>query len=281
MRRIAFPSSASTCAVGGLLLLLGGCSSGGDAKALGPVPTAPSPSFTTVAETTTVVPTTSTTVARVTTTQAPAVPTSTTTVRPVLVDGVPQVPATPSQAAVGARVRIEGTGFTDEMWKARPAPLWLAGTSGCNLFAQAEHTITVSASGRLAGDFVVPATGNCRMSDVGERPVTSGSYRIVFTCTACAIGELQVTTTAGACVDVGFAPNTDNVAGDIVATGLSCADAEALVRKVGMQARPVGGPSRVEVDGFVCLRTAESDRGLPSSDFECTSGSKKVTFRRT
>ena len=167
------------------------------------------------------------------------------------------------------------------MWKARSAPLWLAETTGCNLYARAEHTISVSASGRLTGDFVVPTTGNCRMSDIGERPVTSGSYRIVFTCTACAIGELEVTTTAGACPDVGFAANSDNVASGILATGLSCVEAEALVRKVGVQARSVGGPARVEVDGFVCVRTAESDRGLPSSDFECTSGSKKVTFRRT
>ena len=119
------------------------------------------------------------------------------------------------------------------------------------------------------------------MSAIGERPVTSGVYRIVFSCTACAIGDLEVTTTAGPCVDVGFAPNSDNLASEIVASGMGCVEAEALVRKVGPQVRSVGGPSRVEVDAFVCIRTAETDRGLPTSYFECTSGSATVTFIRT
>ena len=45
----------------------------------------------------------------------------------------------------------------------------------------------------------------------------------------------------------------------------------------------VGGPSRVEADGFVCVRTAENDpvMGLPSTDHECVSGSRKVIFHRT
>jgi hypothetical protein len=103
----------------------------------------------------------------------------------------------------------------------------------------------------------------------------------MFTCTACAIGELEVTTTAGPCADVGFAPSSENLASDIVASGLSCAEAEGLVRTAGAQLRSVGGPSQVEANGFLCVRTAQSDRGLPSSDFTCTSGSKIVTFHRT
>jgi len=277
MRRSPRPL-ASTIAVAGLLVLAG-CSGGaGDPKSLGPVPTGPS---TTVEETTTTTaaPATSTSVARVTTTQGSAAPT--TTAGPVLVDGIPQVTATPSSAPVGARVRIEGTGFTDVMWREANPSLWLVARSGCGAFAQTEHTVTVSASGRLTGDFVVPATGNCRQSSIGDVPVTAGNHRIVFRCTPCTIGELEVTAGAARCADVGFAPNTDNLASGIVASGLSCAEAEALVRKVGTQVRSVGGPSRVEVDGFTCIRTSESDRGLPSSEFECTSGPRRVTFRRT
>lgn len=271
-------SRASTMAVAGLLIVLGACSGGGDPKSLGPVPTAPS--TTVEPTTTTTVPAATTTTARgATTTRPPVNSGPVSTVKPVVVDGVPQVTASPARAAVGARVRIDGTGFTDEMWQARGATLWLAEKAGC-LYAEARHTVTVSAAGRLSGELTVPASGNCRMSDVGERPVTSGTYRIVFACTACAIGELVVTTTAGPCVNVEFAPNSDNLAVEIRATGVGCVEAEALVRKVGTQLRSVGGPSRVEADGWVCVRTSQSEQGLPSSEFECVNGSRKVTFRR-
>lgn len=86
---------------------------------------------------------------------------------------------------------------------------------------------------------------------------------------------------AGPCTNVGFSPNSDNAAGGIVANGLTCAEAEALVRKVGLQVRSIGGPSRVEVDGFACERTAQSDLHMPTSTFTCTSGTKSVTFVRT
>ncbi len=255
------------------LLLLGACSGGDDARSLGPVPTAPS---TTVAPTTTVPATTSTTVRSSTT-----IASSTTTVPVVLVGGVPQVTATPARAAVGALVRIEGNGFTNEMWRAQGTNLWLAEKAGCNLYAQATHTVTISATGRLTGQFTVPPIGNCRMSDIGERPVTSGSYRIAFTCTACIIGELEVTTTAGPCNIVGFTPNSDDVASTIVATGVGCVEAEALVRKVGAQAGTLG-PSRVDADGWVCRQVRQSDGpGLASADYECVNGTKKVTFHRT
>jgi hypothetical protein len=104
----------------------------------------------------------------------------------------------------------------------------------------------------------------------------------VFACTACFIGEIELTAGAVQCADVGFTPNSDDVAGGIIAAGTTCAEAEALVRTVGPQVQSVGGPSRVEASGFVCVRTGQDDgaRGLPSSTFECSSGSKKVRFAR-
>ena len=64
---------------------------------------------------------------------------------------------------------------------------------------------------------------------------------------------------------------------------MTCAEATALVRTVGAQVGAAGGPSRVEASGFVCLRTSQNEgrRGLPSSTFECSNGTKKVTFDRT
>lgn len=274
MRRNRFPRHPAVAVVG--LLVLAGCSSGGDTKSLGPVPTA-APT-TTEQTTTTTVPATTSTPARPATTAAPS-----TTVRPVIVNGIPQVTATPSGAAVGAKVRIEGTGFTDSMWRAS-RNLWLAPSEarlGCALYAQAEHTVTVSARGILSGDFIVPSRGDCRMGGDGDATVTPGTYRIVFTCTACFIGELRVTSSVAECADVAFAPNSDNLAARVVASNMGCAEAEALVRTVGAQVRSVGGPARVEADGFVCVRTSQSDGpGLPSSNYECTSGVKKVTFVR-
>jgi hypothetical protein len=251
-------------------LILGACA-GDDAQSLGPVPTAPS---TTAVPTTTPAPVTTTSTSR-----APA--TTSTTLKTVLVDGIPQATVTPSRAEVGTVVRIEGSGFTDASWQSGEEPLWLSGGSpGCSLYAEAQHTITVSASGRLTGTFTVPAMGGCRMSDLPPRPVPGGTYAVVFSCTVCVIGRFEVVG-PGACADVAFAPNSDNLATAVIATGVSCADAEALVRKVGAQVRSVGGPSRVEVDGYVCLRTGENTApGLPASDFECTSGSRKITFRR-
>ena len=257
------------------LVVLSGCSGDG-ARTLGPVPTAPSTS------------TTASTVAVATTKAEPAVtpttvrPSSTTTTAgPRLVDGIPQVTATPARAAVGGQVRIEGIGFTDSMWRVADAPLWLVGRTGCALYAQANHSVMVSASGRLTGEFTVPAFGGCRMSEGSAEPVTAGTYRIAFACTPCFIGDLDVTAGAGRCADVVFAPNSDNLASAVTAFNIPCTEAEALVRRAGPQAGAVNGSARFEVDGFTCVRTAESDRGLPSADYDCTSGARRVVFHRT
>jgi hypothetical protein len=179
----------ATAAVVGLVGL-GAC--GGDTEGAVPLRTVP-PTSAAPSTTTTEPPTTETTRVRVTTTVAPRV---TTTVRPrppAPVDGVPQVTATPARAGVGARVHVEGDGFTDEHWKAPVAPLWLTGSvGGCSLYAQAEHNVQVSADGHLSGDFIVPGRGECRMSDVAEVPVTPGSYGIAYSCTACSVGTFTV-----------------------------------------------------------------------------------------
>ena len=161
----------------------------------------------------------------------------------------------------------------------------MAGTGGadCSLYADVQHTIAVSAAGRLTGEFVVPATGNCRMTSIGDAPVVAGTYRLAFTCTACFIGRFEVTSSATTCPVVGFTPNSDDAASSIVATNMGCGEAEALIRKVDPLYRAVGEQVRAEADGFVCVRTGANDTapGLAYTDFECTSGVKKVTYRRT
>ena len=83
------------------------------------------------------------------------------------------------------------------------------------------------------------------------------------------------------CSDVAFAPNSDNLASDIVAEGITCAEAEAFVRRVGGPLGPVNGPLRVEREGFVCTRTERPDDGLPSAGYECRDGARRITFVRT
>lgn len=209
--------------------------------------------------------------------------TRTTTRAPVYVEGVPQVKATPASAKPGTRVRIEGSGFTDEQWAAQNASLWLVlEGGGCSLYAEAAHSVRVS-GGRLTGEFTVPNRGQCRQSDTGDEPVVAGRYRIAFSCTACIIGEFRVTassSTRTACRTVGFTPNSDDAASSIVAHNMPCSEAEALVRKV---AQPLGfnGPATAEADGFRCVRTGQDDQTLPMAFYKCTNGAKQVTFTRT
>lgn len=102
--------------------------------------------------------------------------------------------ASPGSGSPGARIHLEGNGFDDANWKAAANPLWLVAQSGgCSLYAEAEHTVTVTVGGHLSGDFVVPATGDCRMSDAGLQPVGPGRYTIAFQCTACSVGTFEVT----------------------------------------------------------------------------------------
>lgn len=82
------------------------------------------------------------------------------------------------------------------------------------------------------------------------------------------------------CQPVAFTPNSEDGAGEIKATGLSCADAEAFVRQAG-QRTSSGGPASVDVNGFHCVRTRSVDDPLPQAFYECTKGAMKVTFVRS
>jgi hypothetical protein len=121
----------------------------------------------------------------------------------------------------------------------------------------------------------------------GGDETTSADAVATATPTTVATTVLATTTTVGTattvalrCNDVTFTSNSDDVARDIRATGLSCEEAEALVGKIGPQVSSVGAPSRVESDGFVCnrLSTRSGDHGPALSTFECTSGATKVIF---
>ena len=82
------------------------------------------------------------------------------------------------------------------------------------------------------------------------------------------------------CGMVGFTPNSEDAASEITATGLSCDEAEAFVRVAGERTSS-GGPDRLDVSGYRCVRTGSEQDPLPLSRYECTNGDKKVTFVRS
>lgn len=82
------------------------------------------------------------------------------------------------------------------------------------------------------------------------------------------------------CRTVAFTPDSEDAASSIRATGLSCTEAEAFVRNAGARTSS-GGPQQVTVDGYRCVLTRSLQDPLPQAFYECTSGSRKVTFVRT
>jgi hypothetical protein len=112
----------------------------------------------------------------------------------------------------------------------------------------------------------------------------SGSAPETTTTLASTTSSTASTTTAPPgplkCQSVGFTPNSEDGAFDVMATGLSCAEAEAFVRNAGARTSS-GGPPSVTVDGYRCVLTRSEQEPLPQAFYECTNGSKKVTFVRS
>lgn len=82
------------------------------------------------------------------------------------------------------------------------------------------------------------------------------------------------------CPQIGFTPNSDDVAGDITATGLDCTEASALVRRAREQHDPVTGRRFFRLEPFTC-RAARQDTALESTAYRCEDGSRRVTWDKT
>lgn len=96
-------------------------------------------------------------------------------------------------------------------------------------------------------------------------------------------GPAPTTTAAPRTLDCGtvaFTPQSEDAASQIRATGLSCADAQAVVRVVG-ERTSAGGPAALDAEGYHCVQTGSEEDPLPQASYECTSGSKKITFVRS
>lgn len=82
------------------------------------------------------------------------------------------------------------------------------------------------------------------------------------------------------CPEMVFNENGEDAAYNVVATGLSCEEANGFIKKVHDTLTAVG-PAEADLEGFHCVRTGTEEFGMPSSDYRCTTGAKKVTFARS
>lgn len=117
----------------------------------------------------------------------------------------------------------------------------------------------------------IPATGDATTTSTVAGSTTT--TRAGSTTTARAAGTLD-------CQTIAFTPNSEDAASSVKATGLTCAEAEAFVRIAGRQTSS-GGPAQVTVEGYRCVRVRSVQDPLPQAFYECTSGTKKVTFTRS
>jgi hypothetical protein len=123
-------------------------------------------------------------------------------------------------------------------------------------------------------------------TDVGAGTSTTAAVPTTTTTLAATATTARATTTTTAaavtrdCMTVGFTPNSEDAASSIKATGLSCAEAEAFVRIAG-RLTSSGGPARVNVEGYECVRVRSVQEPLPQAFYECTNGPRKVTFVRS
>ncbi len=77
-----------------------------------------------------------------------------------------------------------------------------------------------------------------------------------------------------ACSSVPFTPNSDDVAANVRARGVSCTYARTFIR------RSNGHPPR-RLRGFTCTtRRLETDAGMPFTSYRCVKGGRQMSWRR-
>lgn len=82
------------------------------------------------------------------------------------------------------------------------------------------------------------------------------------------------------CPDIGFTPNTEDMASGIRATGTDCIEASALIRRAKAEHNFYSGPRAFELDGWRCTVVTDETE-LPVGHYSCVSGPKVVTWEKT
>jgi hypothetical protein len=139
----------------------------------------------------------------------------------------------------------------------------------------------------ITGDLVVTVDGDL---DAAGLKAVAGSLRQHR-------GAAASPAAPAKCPQIGFTPNSDDIAGDITATGLDCAEASALVRRARDQHGPVAGRRFFELAPFTCRATRgpggvppiaaagaakdSQDTALESTAYRCDDGPRRVTWTKT
>jgi len=139
---------------------------------------------------------------------------------------------------------------------------------------------TGDAGDRIACGVVGGGGSTDTTTAAGATTTTASSGATTTTTTVRAGPTSTVRATTLDCQTVGFTPNSEDAASNVKATGLPCSEAEAFVRIAG-QRTSSGGPAQVDVEGYRCVRVRSTQDPIPQAFYECTSGTKKVTFTRS
>lgn len=83
------------------------------------------------------------------------------------------------------------------------------------------------------------------------------------------------------CPQIGFTPNSDDVAGEITATGLDCGEAGALVRRTREEHGALGSPRYFRLPPFTCRGVFSDGPGLANTAYRCEDGARRVTWTKT
>lgn len=127
----------------------------------------------------------------------------------------------------------------------------------------------------ISGDLVVTLEGD--LDDAGLRSVAGSLRRHAPPPKAPATG-------AGApakCPQIGFTPDSDDVAADITASAIDCAGASDLVRRVKQEHDPVTGPRLFRADPFTCRAVRNERVPLERTEYRCGDGARRVTWNKT
>lgn len=114
--------------------------------------------------------------------------------------------------------------------------------------------------------------------EAGDQVVTVPPAAPITVTTAVPLTTVPVTVE---CPDIGFTPNSDDVAGNIKATGATCDEASALVREVRRTHNAYSGPRALERGGFTCSVVVTDSLELPYSTYTCVTGAKRVMWEKT
>jgi hypothetical protein len=159
-----------------------------------------------------------------------------------------------------------------------------ADTVAVQVWAEEPDQVTVNARGFRA----METAGNDRWSAPFSKDLPPGSLQFVVVTR----GPGFITThpvdifvkdgEPTACPNIGFTPNSDDVASEITISGGECAEAERVVRHVHeeMKHNFFDGPRYFTALGYECTVRTVSE-GLESGLYRCTDGATLVSWRKT